>query len=418
MATDLSQLLANPQLAGFESQRKLAQALINRGSQTPQGQMIGNIYVGASPWQMLGNLAQQYVGQENLKTIDQEELSLAKALRERKLAETTGIMSALTGTPDQRTELAGPAYQGVAPQAVMPGTPGSPQEALALALKSETGAGNVLLPSIIEQILPKQIPDQIKYKLAQQGGYLGSFNQFINQETDADKARNEIEKQRVDLENKRLKLEGARLGIAQQELAFNTGMGMPTAASANVGGAFAPKTIPQYEYNPALTGKQNQEQAGKFYESLQKNTGNAKDSFDLMKSASEVLSSGAPSSGLLSNTLTTAGEALNLPFGARRQESQADAQLKMLSGALTMKQPRFEGPQGVLDVTLYQKLAGDLGNANIPVASRLATMKQMVDLQKKYYPSGDWNSIKTELNEAGKVSVGAPNKVVNFNDLK
>jgi hypothetical protein len=418
MATDLSQLLANPQLAGFESQRKLAQALINRGSQTPQGQMIGNIYVGASPWQMLGNLAQQYVGQENLKTIDQEELSLAKALRERKLAETTGIMSALTGTPDQRTELAGPAYQGVAPQAVMPGTPGSPQEALALALKSETGAGNVLLPSIIEQVLPKQIPDQIKFKLAKDGGFTGTFNEFINQMSDADKARIEIEKKRVDLENKRVNLEGARLGIAQQELAFNTGMGMPGAAPANVGGAFAPKTIPQYEYNPALTGKQNQEQAGKFYESLQKNTGNAKDSFDLMKSASEVLSSGAPSSGLLSNTLTTAGEALNLPFGARKQESQADAQLKMLSGALTMKQPRFEGPQGVLDVTLYQKLAGDLGNANIPVASRLATMKQMVDLQKKYYPSGDWNSIKTELNEAGKVSVGAPNKVVNFNDLK
>jgi hypothetical protein len=418
MATDLNQLLINPEMAGFDRQRRLAEMLLKQGMQTPQGQMIGNIYVGASPYQFLGNLAQQYVGEKELKDIDQKELTMAQALRERKLAETTGIMSALTGTPDQRTELAGPAYQGVAPQAVMPGTPSNPQEALALALKSQTGAGNVLLPSIIEQVLPKQIPDQIKFKLARDGGFTGTFNEFINQMSDADKARNEIEKQRVVLENKRLNLEGARLGIAQQELAFNTGMGMPTAAPTNVGGAFAPKATPQYEYNPALTGKQNQEQAGKFYESLQKNTGNAKDSFDLMKSASEVLSSGAPSSGLLSNTLTTAGEALNLPFGARRQESQADAQLKMLSGALTMKQPRFEGPQGVLDVTLYQKLAGDLGNANIPVASRLATMKQMVDLQKKYYPSGDWGSIKTELNEAGKVSVGAPNKVINFNDLK
>jgi hypothetical protein len=119
------------------------------------------------------------------------------------------------------------------------------------------------------------------------------------------------------------------------------------------------------------------------------------------------LSSNAPSSGLISNTLTTVGEALNLPFGARKQESEADAQLKMLSGALTMKQPRFEGPQGVLDVTLYQKLAGDLGNANIPVESRLATMKQMVDLQKKYYPGGDWDSIQTKLDSASKVSLGA-----------
>jgi hypothetical protein len=411
MATDINELLANPQLAGFESQRKLAQALINRGSQTPQGQMIGNIYVGASPWQMLGNLAQQYVGQENLKAIDQEELSLAKALREKKLLETTGIMKSLTGTPEVATELAGPAYQGVAPQAVMPGKPGSPQEALALALKSETGAGNVLLPSIIEQVLPKKTPDIINYEAAKASGYLGSLNDFRNQMNEADKARIQLEKQRV-------ALEGARLGIAQQELAFNTGMGMPGAAPANVGGAFAPKATPQYEYNPALTGKQNQEQAGKFYESLQKNVGNAKDSFDLMKSASQVLASNAPSSGLVSNALTTAGEALNLPFGVRSKESQADAQLKMLSGALTMKQPRFEGPQGVLDVTLYQKLAGDLGNANIPVESRLATMKQMVDLQKKYYPSGDWDSIQTKLDKAEKVSVGAPSKVINFNDLK
>jgi hypothetical protein len=373
--------------------------------------MIGNIYVGASPWQMLGNLAQQYVGQENLKAIDQEELSLAKALREKKLLETTDIMKSLTGTPEVATELAGPAYQGVAPQAVMPGKPGSPQEALALALKSETGAGNVLLPSIIEQVLPKKTPDIINYEAAKASGYLGSLNDFRNQMNEADKARIQLEKQRV-------ALEGARLGIAQQELAFNTGMGMPGAAPANVGGAFAPKATPQYEYNPALTGKQNQEQAGKFYESLQKNVGNAKDSFDLMKSASQVLASNAPSSGLVSNALTTAGEALNLPFGVRSKESQADAQLKMLSGALTMKQPRFEGPQGVLDVTLYQKLAGDLGNANIPVESRLATMKQMVGLQKKYYPSGDWDSIQTKLDKAEKVSVGAPSKVINFNDLK
>jgi hypothetical protein len=130
-----------------------------------------------------------------------------------------------------------------------------------------------------------------------------------------------------------------------------------------------------------------------------------------MKAAGSILSTGAPSSGAFSNLLTTTGEALNLPFGARKQESEADAQLKMLSGALTMKQPRFEGPQGVLDVVLYQKLAGDLGNANIPVESRLATMKQMVNLQKKYFPGGDWDSIDTSLKNSGKVSVGKPTLV-------
>ena len=66
---------------------------------------------------------------------------------------------------------------------------------------------------------------------------------------------------------------------------------------------------------------------------------------------------------------------------------------------------------------MYQKLAGDLGNPNIPVPSRLATINQMIDLQKKYYPEGDWDSISTKTQgdaktdaarSAGKVSIGAP----------
>jgi hypothetical protein len=137
------------------------------------------------------------------------------------------------------------------------------------------------------------------------------------------------------------------------------------------------------------------------------NITNAKDSFDLMKEASKVLSSNVASSGRLSSIGTGVGEF----FGADSKASQADAQLNMLSGALTMKQPRFEGPQGVLDVTLYQKLAGDLGNPNIPIPSRLATMQQMVNLQKKYYPNGDWDTIQTKLNDSGKVSLGKPTLV-------
>jgi len=89
MATDLNQLLANPELAGFERQRKMAQMLVQQGQKTPQGQMIGNIYVGASPWEFLGNMAQQYVGEKELKNIDQKELELAKALRQKEVEDLT-----------------------------------------------------------------------------------------------------------------------------------------------------------------------------------------------------------------------------------------------------------------------------------------------------------------------------------------
>jgi hypothetical protein len=237
MATsNLSELLMTPELKGLERQRALAQALLKQGMQTNQGQMIGNIYVPTNPLENIGNLAQVYMGNKRLSEIDQKELELAKALREKKLLETTDIMKSLTGSPEVATELAGPAYQGVAPQAIMPAVQASPQEALAKALKSETGAGNVLLPSIIKQVLPEQIPDQIKFDLAKRDGYKGTFNDFINQMSEADKARIAIDKQR-------LGLEGGRLNLEQQKVAQELMYGKPLTESQAKATAFQSQMI-------------------------------------------------------------------------------------------------------------------------------------------------------------------------------
>lgn len=384
-------------------QQQMAQMLMQQTAQ-PQGQMISGRYVAPSWAQSLVPLANiaasKYIGEK----ADTEAAKLAATIRQNKNLAEQKISNLAFGTPEISTEMAGP-YTGAIPQpraitqeAAKPDLVGALRE-----INSPTnyyGAGADIKPLLFKQLMPEDTPEQKRYKAAiADGSFKGGFNAFLNQMSDKDKASLAIDK--------------ARLGIAQQQLAYDTGIGMgggkPVAPTGNMA-QFAPANVEQYQYNPALSPKQNQEQAGKFYEKQQSNVTNAKDSFDLMKQAGTILSTGAPSSGLLSNTLTTAGEALNLPFGARKAESEADAQLKMLSGALTMKQPRFEGPQGVLDVTLYQKLAGDLGNANIPVESRLATMKQMVNLQKKYYPGGDWDSIDTALKDSGKVSMGSSGK--------
>jgi hypothetical protein len=120
MATDLNQLLINPELAGFERQRRMAELLVQRGQKTPQGQMIGNIYVGASPWEFLGNMAQQYVGEQELKDIDKKELSMAQALRQKEIADLTKFSELQYGTPDQMVQQAGPMMDGgnIAPQMV------------------------------------------------------------------------------------------------------------------------------------------------------------------------------------------------------------------------------------------------------------------------------------------------------------
>jgi hypothetical protein len=398
--------------------QQMAQLLMQQGFQQPQGQMVSGRYVAPSIFQNIAPLLQTYLGSRMAEKGDKQAVELARQIREGRNAAEQKISDLAFGTPDMPTEMAGPygmsgSGQNVPmPVAIQPGRKPDIASALREINTNQFGAGKELKPLILKQMMPEATPEERRFKAAVADGSWnvqkqGGLNAFLNQMSEKDKAS--------------LAIDRARLNIAQQELAYNTGIGMPNmggnqgGGQVNMGGQgggqFVPQTIPQYQYNPSLSPKQNQEAAGRFAEKQQSNVTNAKDSFDLMQAASSILSTGAPSSGFLSNAVTAAGEAFNLPFGARKQESQADAQLKMLSGALTMKQPRFEGPQGVLDVTLYQKLAGDLGNANIPVESRLATMKQMVDLQKKYYPGGDWDSISTTLKDSGKVSVGKPSFV-------
>ena len=382
-------------------QQQMATLLMQQGQQQPQGQMVSGRYVPTSFFQNLVPIANiaasKYVGEK----ADSEQAKLAAAIRQNKNLAEQKISNLAFGAPEISTEMAGP-YTGNIPQpravsqeAMKPDLVGALRE-----INSPTnyyGAGAEIKPLLYKQLMPEATPEEKRYKAAiADGSFKGGFNAFLNQMSEKDKAS--------------LGIERARLGIAQQQLAYDTGIGMPNmgGGQGNVqgGNQFAPATMPQYQYNPSLSPKQNQEQAGKFAETMQKNVTNAKDSFDLMKEASKVLSSNVASSGRLSSIGTGVGEF----FGADSKASQADAQLNMLSGALTMKQPRFEGPQGVLDVTLYQKLAGDLGNPNIPIPSRLATMQQMVNLQKKYYPNGDWDSIQTKLDNSGKVSMGASAK--------
>lgn len=152
---------------------------------------------------------------------------------------------------------------------------------------------------------------------------------------------------------------------------------------------YAPSSIPQYQNDPTISPKQNAEARAAFNKETQKSVKNAENSFGLLKSAADILNTGAPSSGLAENLVTGAREI----FGGGGQTSKADAQLKILGNKLTGQVPRFEGPQSDKDTAIYQASAGDLQNPNIPIATRLSAIQTMIDLNKKYYPNGDWESI-------------------------
>jgi hypothetical protein len=419
-------------------QQKMAEMLMQQGMQQPQAQMVGGRYVAPSIFQNLAGLANQYVGQRGIEKAEQAQIDLAKRLRADETAAMADFIQQRQGRPAEMfAAQAGPTPEGgnIPIQESRAAVPANPQAAYANLLQNPKASArlqNMAFTKLTEGPIKVGVEDTLIDPMTMKPVFTGAGKPRAPLQIDTGTA---IELR--DPNNPTVVLQRIPKSISPADairmnfegMIGGTGGGMPMGNAPSVGGMpmgnaqpskdkFAPAVQPQYNYNPSLSPKANQEAAAKFSEELLKNQRNAKDSFDLMKSASTLLSSEAPSSGRLSNIITGTREF----FGGGGEASKADAQLNLLSGALTMKQPRFEGPQGVLDVTLYQKLAGDLGNPNLPVASRLATINQMIDLQKKYYPEGDWDSISTKTQgeaktqaarSAGKVSVGAPQYAVN-----
>lgn len=75
--------------------------------------------------------------------------------------------------------------------------------------------------------------------------------------------------------------------------------------------------------------------------------------------------------------------------GISTDASKADKRLKVISASLTSNVPRFEGPQGVLDVELYKQAAGDVANTLIPFEDRLAALVTIKDMQNRNKSPGN-----------------------------
>lgn len=86
------------------------------------------------------------------------------------------------------------------------------------------------------------------------------------------------------------------------------------------------------------------------------------------------------------------GAGLKGAVGISDEATQADKKLQVIAGALTSNVPRFEGPQGVLDVELYKQMAGDVANISKPREDRLAALQTMRELNQKYAPADGGNN--------------------------
>lgn len=89
-------------------------------------------------------------------------------------------------------------------------------------------------------------------------------------------------------------------------------------------------------------------------------------------------------SGAISNLATMATDAAGIPTN----KSAADAQLRVISAALTANVPRMEGPQSNTDLLEYKRAAADVANANVPYQTRMKALQTVVNLNEKYATGG------------------------------
>ena len=406
----------------LERQKRIADLLTQKGMQSPQGQIVGGRFVKPGWSQYANQMLSSYLGGAESRDVAKQQQELAKKLRQQGVQEAQGVLQALTGRPAQEQVLGTQIPESMLPQGqtavtdegdatlvrpAMAAQAPNTQLALARALSAQTPTGRALLPSVMERAMPKDFDlteGQIRYRINPETGKpeqiaagAEKFRAPIQVDTGANiefrdprdptKVLQIVPKSLSMKDRAELVDKGIIVGGGGMTMGGGQGGGQPTQVTSDA--KYMPANLPTYEYNRNLSPAQNRELAGKFEADLQKNVKNAKSAFNAIKDVSEILGSNAPSSGRGENIITGVREF----FGRGGEASKTDAQLKVLEQQLVQQVPRFEGPQSDKDVASYKAAAGDVGNPNIPIASRMGALQVLIDLNKKYYPNGDWDSI-------------------------
>lgn len=398
-----------PEIQDISRQRDLAKLLLQKGmADNMQGQMVSGRYVGASPIQGIANLYSAYKGKQLAEESDKKQAELAQKLRQVQSTEAQDILGALRGTPEQTVYGAG--MEGPTMN-VTPAVEGSQSAALAQALKGQSPFSQTMAAKLMEQQFKEPKWEKVEQYDQKTGNTITGMVNVNSSSPESTFRPIAVSKPAMSAKDiAELRDKGILVGGGMPTAGAPMGGGMPsTGMTSNQmpkqDQKYMPATLPVFEPDPTLSPQQNRELQGKFAEDLRKNVKNAKDAFGTIKSVSEILRTNEPSSGRAENIITGTREF----FGGGGKQSQADAKLKVLGQKLVQQVPRFEGPQSDKDVASYQAAAGDIGNANMPIASRLAALQTLVDLNKKYYPNGEWDSINLEAPTIKPNALGGTN---------
>lgn len=184
-----------PEIQDISRQRKLSEMLLQQGMQGSKGQMVGNIYVPSHPLEQIADAYAIYKSGKLSKEANTKEQELAKQLRETQANEAQDIYKALSGTP----EIAEVVPQGqtlrddqgqltMGSQAGAPAVAGSPQAALAVALRGQSPFAQTMASKLMEQQFkePKKTTDIQNYEYdVKNSGFKGTFNDWMTNQKKA-----------------------------------------------------------------------------------------------------------------------------------------------------------------------------------------------------------------------------------------
>jgi hypothetical protein len=195
-----------PELTDIQRKQKLAELLMQRGMQQPQGQMVGGRFVAPSMTERLASLFNIYSGRNLQETTEQRQQALAQKLRQAEMGDIQKFMEAgqtkpaetvygageegptMTTTPevkpDYRKQLAialssqSPTVRALGTEMLKQSmTPTKLGEGESLVTRDIFGTGGYAPIAQGAEKLPTEYKEYIK---AQEGGFQGTFFDYQN----------------------------------------------------------------------------------------------------------------------------------------------------------------------------------------------------------------------------------------------
>jgi len=341
--------------------------------QTPQGQMVGGVYIKPSISDSLIQGLRMYSGKKDAESADQEIKDVMQQRTESTNKALAEFLRNSKGTPANAPQ------DGVGP--VMPAQAPNMEAAYGALMQSpdlrQMGQqGMMQLPQIEAQ---KQEREDVKLFRQQEAQAQRDARAQELQMRMQDQRASQQERLAAQKELREMQIQAQR--DTQRMIASNRPdrqvQTMPTDAGMlerGPDGKWRPITIDGKPVMPKGAGAAGVPAGAK--------TQDARDALATIDMAEKLIGE-ATGSGIGSAIDTTAAF-----FGKSTKGAQAAAQLKALEGDLVAKMPKMSGPQSDKDVLLYRQMAGQIGDPSVPQETKRAALVSIREMQNRYASGG------------------------------